>query len=288
MKNHLTSKLKNRIIPKGLLVAIGGKEDKKHELQILSTILSLVKKQKKNIEIITTASQHPEEAGREYYNVFAKDSDHTVGIMNVSTREKATDVSLLKRITAADVIFFTGGDQLRITSVLGGSPIEKEIFRKYEEEFCIISGTSAGASAMSKTMICGGDSSEALRKGTINISAGMGLIDNVIIDTHFVERGRFSRLMEIVSMNPSNTGIGLGEDAGIIIEDGCILKAIGSGITVILDGQYLHYTNVANIRSDEAIAIENLVIHTIVNGYGYDLCEKKYLKPDDFEKDEVS
>ena len=284
MNNHSTRLLKKCTTPKGLLVAIGGKEDKKHELQILSTILSLVKKQRKNIEIITTASQHPEDAGRDYQRVFAKDSDHTVGLMHVSTREQATDVSLLERITAADVIFFTGGDQLRITSVLGGTPIEKEILRKYQEEFCIISGTSAGASAMSKNMICGGDSSEALRKGTINVSAGIGLIDHVIIDTHFVERGRFSRLMEIVSMNPSNTGIGLGEDAGIIIENGNILRAIGSGITVILDGQYLHYTNVANIRSDEAIAIENLVIHTIVNGYGYDLYEKKYLKPDDLKK----
>ena len=137
---------------------------------------------------------------------------------------------------------------------------------------------------MSKTMICGGDSSEALRKGTINVSTGIGLIDNAIIDTHFVERGRFSRLMQIVSMNPSNIGIGLGEDSGIIIEGGCILRAIGSGITVIIDGQHLKYTNVANIDSDESIAIENLIIHTIVNGYGYNLFEKKYLKPDDLKK----
>jgi cyanophycinase len=112
----------------------------------------------------------------------------------------------------------------------------------------------------------------------------MGLIDNVIIDTHFVERGRFSRLMEVVSMNSSITGIGLGEDAAIVIEDGCILKAIGSGVTVIMDGQHLRHTNVADISFDEAIAIENLAIHTIVNGYGYDLCNKKYLKPDDLEK----
>lgn len=284
MNNDSSSLLTNRNTPKGLLVAIGGNEDKRYELHILSTILALVKKQKKTIEIITTASHHPDEVGKVYENVFAKDSHHTVGIMDLSTREQAADPVFLKRITAADIIFFTGGDQLRITSVLGGSPIEKEILRKYQQECCVISGTSAGASAMSKTMICGGDSSEALRKGTINIATGIGLIDNAIIDTHFVERGRFSRLMQIVSMNPSNIGIGLSEDAGIVIEDGCILRAIGSGITVILDGQHLRYTNVANIASDEAIAIENLVIHTIVNGYGYDLCKKKYLKPDDLKK----
>jgi len=276
--------LKDRVIPKGILVAIGGKEDKKYDLHILSTILSLVKKQNKTIEIITTATQHPEITGREYYKIFTKDIKNTVGLMHISTREQADDLELLKRISEADVIFFTGGDQLRITSILGGSRIEKEILRRYENEFCIIAGTSAGASAMSKTMICGGDSSEALRKGTINVSTGIGLIDNAIIDTHFVERGRFSRLMQIVSMNPSNIGIGLGEDSGIIIEGGCILRAIGSGITVIIDGQHLKYTNVANIDSDESIAIENLIIHTIVNGYGYNLFEKKYLKPDDLKK----
>lgn len=271
--------------PKGILVAIGGNEDKSHELQILSTVLSLVKATTKKIEIITTASLHPKEACREYYQAFTKDAQHTVGLMHISTREQASDVHLLERITAADIIFFTGGDQLRITSVLGGSPIEAEILRKYREEFCVIAGSSAGAAMMSKTMIVGGDSSEALRKGTIGISTGMGLIDDVIIDTHFVERGRYSRLMGIVSMNPINTGIGLGEDAGIVVEDGCILRAIGGGITVILDAAHLKYTNVANIASDDAIAIENLVIHTMVHGYGYDLSRKKYLKPEDLKKD---
>lgn len=173
---------------------------------------------------------------------------------------------------------------MRITSVMGGTLIEKEILRKYEQEYCIIAGTSAGAAAMSRTMIYGGEGKIALRKGTVKVSTGIGLIDNVIIDTHFVERGRFSRLMEVVSMNSGITGIGLGEDAAIVIEDGYILRAIGSGITVIMDGQNLKHTNVAEIEFNDTIAIENLVIHTIVNGYGYDLIEKKYLKPDELEE----
>ncbi len=284
MKNQGSTGLKNPETPKGVLVAIGGNEDKRDELQILSAVLSLAKAERKKIEIITSASLHPKEVCKEYYQAFTKDTNHSVGLMHISTRKQAFDVQLLERITAADIIFFSGGDQLRITSVLGGSPIEKEIIRRYHQEYCVIAGSSAGAAVMSKTMIVGGDSSEALRKGTIGVSTGMGLIDNVIIDTHFVERGRYSRLMEIVSMNPNNTGIGLGEDAGIIVEDGCILRAIGSGITVILDGTHLKYTNVANIDSDEAIAIENLVIHTMVHGYGYDLSRKKYLKPEDLSK----
>lgn len=284
MKNQSSQGLKHPGKPKGILVAIGGNEDKRDELQILSRVLSLAKAEKKKIEIITTASLHPKEVCKEYYQAFTKDTNHTVGLMHISTRKQASDVHLLERITAADIVFFTGGDQLRITSVLGGSVIEKEILRKYQEDYCVIAGSSAGAAVMSKTMIVGGDSREALRKGTIGVSTGMGLIDNVIIDTHFVERGRFSRLMEIVSMNPNNMGIGLGEDAGIIVEGGTILRAIGSGITVILDGAHLKYTNVANIDSADAIAIENLLIHTMVHGYGYDLAEKKYLKPEDLIK----
>ncbi len=284
MNNDSSNIHENHNVPKGLLVAIGGNEDKEHDLQIFTTILSLVKKKKKRIEIITAASRYPEEAGMAYYKIFNRDKDNSVGLMHISTREQASDGSLLERISAADVIFFTGGDQLRITSVLGGSPIEKEILRRYQQEFCIISGSSAGASAMSKTMICGGDSRKAFRKGNINVSIGIGLIDNAIIDTHFIERRRFSRLMQIVSMNPNNIGIGIGEDSGIVIQGGCVLRAIGNGITVILDGQHLKYTNVADIDSDEAIAIENLVIHTIVKGYGYDLCEKKYLRPYDIER----
>ncbi len=284
MKNQPTTVKLRTQKPKGLLVAIGGNEDKKHELQILSTVLSLAKIKTKKIEIITSASNYPKEASKAYYKAFTRDPDHRVGIMHITTREQASDVRLLERITAADIVFFTGGDQLRITSVLGGSVIEKEIIRKYKEEYCVIAGSSAGASVMSKTMIVGGDSSEALRKGSMGVSTGMGLIDHVVIDTHFVERGRFSRLMEIVSMNPNNTGIGLGEDAGIIVEDGCILRAIGSGITVIIDGEDQKYTNVAHIASEEAIAIENLKIHTIVHGYGYNLSNKKYLKPEDLMK----
>ncbi|MGM0421290.1 MAG: cyanophycinase [Bacillota bacterium] len=269
--------------PRGLLVAIGGNEDKEHDLRILSTLISLVQVEHPRIEVITTATNFPEVAGQEYITAFAREGENSVGILNIASREAANDSSMLERIKAADLIFFTGGDQLRITSILAGSAIIKEIKRRYREDFCIIAGTSAGAAAMSRTMIYGGDSREALHKGTVNIGEGIGLIDNVIIDTHFVERGRFSRLMQVLSMNPANIGIGLGEDAGIVIEKGHIIKAIGSGLIVILEGQNLKYSNVADIKYDEAIAMENLVLHTIVAGHGYDLKTRKYLRPGDLK-----
>ncbi|MDZ7796021.1 MAG: cyanophycinase [Candidatus Marinimicrobia bacterium] len=271
-------------IPQGLLVAIGGREDKKEDLEILSTLVSLVDAEVPKIEIITTATNSPEETSQEYIAAFSREGKNSIGILNIDSREAAVEPELLERIKAADIIFFTGGDQLRITSILAGSPIIDEIKRRYLEEHCIIAGTSAGAAAMSRTMIYGGDSSEALKKGSVNLGDGIGLIDNVIIDTHFVERGRFSRLMQVLSINPTNVGIGLGEDTGIIIEKGHIIKAIGNGLVVIFDGQDLKYSNVADIRYDEAIAMENLTVHTIVDGYGYDLRARKYLRPGDLNR----
>ena len=281
MKKHDITDKTEEILPRGLLVAIGGREDREDDLDILSTLISLVDAEIPRIEIITTATGLPEQAGREYTAAFSREADCTVGILNIFRRETAGDAAFLQRVTAADLIFFTGGDQLRITSILAGSLIMEEIKRRYREEYCIIAGTSAGAAAMSKTMIFGGDSSEALQKGAVNIGEGIGLIDNVIIDTHFVERGRFSRLMQVLSINPANLGLGLGEDAGIIIEKGHIVRAIGTGLVVILDGQNLKYSNVAEIRYDEAIAMENLIIHTIVDGHGFDLSTRKYLRPGD-------
>lgn len=285
MDNNSTIKVDNSIIPKGILVVIGGNEDKKYELKIFHTMMSLVKKDRIVIEIITTASRYPEEIGEDYYNVFTKNKHNIVKLMHIRTREEASEIILLDRIAAADIIFFTGGDQVRIRSILGGSLIEKEIIRKYREEFCIISGSSAGATVMTKTMICGGDSMEGLLKGNVKIAKGIGLIDKAVIDTHFIERGRFSRLMAIVSSDPRDIGIGLGEDSGVIIQNGNILRAIGDGITVIFDGQNIKHSNVSDIESNEAIAIENLIIHTLVNGYGYDLDKRKYLRPEDLKRE---
>jgi len=269
--------------PRGILVAVGGNEDKEHDLFILRSIISLVKKEMVNIEVITTASEIPEEVGQLYVKAFEKIGGNRLGLMHIRSREQAEEPEMLARVRMADIIFFSGGDQLRITCILGGSSILKEVRRRYQEEFCIIAGTSAGASAMSETMIYDGDSSESLLKGRVQIAGGIGLINRVIIDSHFIKRGRFSRLMQVISMNPGYIGLGLGEDTGVVIERGNIIKAIGNGLVVIFDGQHLRYTNVTSIQDGEAIAIENIHVHTLVRDHGYDLRERRYLRPEDME-----
>ncbi len=277
-------KLSSAVVPKGLVVAVGGNEDKEHDLSVLRRIVALIKNRSILIEVITTASEMPEKTGKMYQRTFDKIGNTTVGFMHIRTREQAEEQQYIQRLKNSHIIFFAGGDQLRITSTLGGTAFLTTIVNKYYTEDCIVAGTSAGATAMSQTMIYDGESSEALVKGSVKVTAGIGLIQNVVIDSHFIKRGRFSRLMEIVTSNPGHIGIGLGEDTGIIIRKGYLIEAIGNGLVVIFDGKRIRFSNISSIKNGEAIAVENMHVHTLVNGYGYDLLNGKYLIPLELEK----
>jgi cyanophycinase len=270
--------------PKGILVAVGGNEDKRRNLEVLRTMVELMDKSKLIIELITTASCEPQVMGEKYTKAFNKLDISNIGLMHIKTRNEANDPKIVKRIMKANLIYFTGGDQLRITSILGGSPVLNTIKKKYYEEKCVVGGTSAGASAMPDTMIYEGESPEALFKGEVQMTAGIGLVKNVVIDSHFIKRGRFSRLMEAVTTNPEPIGLGLGEDAGVIIREGHILEAIGNGLVVIFDGQHIIYSNISEIEMGEAIAVQNVIVHTLVKRYGYDLLTREYLKPSSLKR----
>jgi cyanophycinase len=268
------------IYPKGLLVAIGGNEDKYHDLDILRITVNLVHKKSPKITLITSASTEPEKSAMRYQKAFMKLGVKKVHILHIATRDEALNKEVLAEIQKADIIFFTGGNQLRITSILGGSPILKEIRRKYFEEECVVAGTSAGASALSETMIYEGESPEALKKGTVQMTSGIGLVRKVVIDSHFIKRGRFSRLMEMVATNPGIIGLGLGEDTGVIIKDSHFLTAIGQGLIVIFDGTKIQHSNVADIEIGDAIAVQNVIVHTLVKGYSYNLFTREYVRSD--------
>ncbi len=264
---------------RSILVAIGGNEDKEKDLDILRQTVLLTKKKDPRIELIPTASNMPEETGAAYLAAFEKIHVKNVKVMDIRQREEADNPEYVERLKNADIIYFTGGDQLRITSILGGTPVLERIKSRYFNEECIIAGTSAGASAMTETMIFEGESSEALCKGKVQLTSGIGLITDVVIDSHFIKRGRFSRLMETVTTNPGVIGLGLGEDTGIIVRHGYLLEAIGNGLIVVFDGQHIRYSNIYNIELGEAIAVENVCVHTLVKGHGYDLLKRKYITP---------
>ena len=277
--------------PKGKLIVIGGsvdrgsfsesKEDLKRNLRffekgILKRITTeSLKNNLSKIEIITTASIIPEEVGEEYINAFAQLDVMNVSVLNIKTREEANAPENIERLKAADVVVFTGGDQLRLTSIFGGTSFHYLLLEKYQNEDFIISGTSAGAAASSNNMIYQGNSHEALSKGEVKITGGLGFINNVIIDTHFVQRGRIGRLLYACASNPINLGIGLGEDTGLLIVNGNNMEAIGSGLVMLVDGTQMRDTNISDVEMGEPVSIENLIVHVMSLGDHYDLKLKK-------------
>ena len=225
------------------------------------------------IEIITTASQIPQIVGPEYKKAFEFLGAKNVNILDIQNREQANSDEITARAAASDIVLFTGGDQLRLTSILGGSRFHDIILMKYLKEDFIYAGTSAGAAASSENMIYQGSSGEALLKGEIKTTQGLGFIENVIVDTHFVQRGRIGRLFQAVVNNPRTLGIGLGEDTGLYIYKD-IMTAIGSGLVILVDGRFIKDTNLTNIELGQPISIDNLIVHVMSQNDYFDLKSK--------------
>jgi len=274
---------------KGKLIIIGGAVDKgsfsetnldrnapKNLNFFEEGILKRIIKESKNkelsrIEVITTASKIPREIGPEYVKAFSYLGADNVDVLHIERREQASETEVLDRLRAADVVMFTGGDQLRLTSILGGTPLDELLIDKYRNEEFIYAGTSAGAAAASNNMIYQGSSHEALLKGEVKITSGLGLIDDVIIDTHFVQRGRIGRLFQAVVGNPKVLGIGLGEDTGLLITNGRQMEAIGSGLVILVDGREVKDTNLTQVELGQPISINHLVTHVMSKNDTFDL-----------------
>lgn len=274
---------------RGKLIIIGGAVDKGSfteasfdkdvsknmnffEKGILKRIIEESKyKEKSRIEVITTASNIPREVGPEYAKAFQYLNATNVDVLYIENREQAGEKEVLDRLIAADVVMFTGGDQLRLSSILGGTKFHDIILNKYKNEDFIYAGTSAGAAAASNNMIYQGSSHEALLKGEVKITSGLGLIDDVIIDTHFVQRGRIGRLFQAVVGNPKVLGIGLGEDTGLLITNNTKMEAIGSGLVILVDGREIKDTNLTQVELGQPISINHLVTHVMSMHDTFDL-----------------
>jgi len=220
-------------------------------------------KENSRIEVITTASKIPREVGPEYVKAFQYLNASNVDVLHIERREQAAEEEVLNRLKDADVVMFTGGDQLRLSSILGGSKFHDILLEKYKNEHFIYAGTSAGAAAASNNMIYQGSSHEALLKGEVKITSGLGFIDDVIIDTHFVQRGRIGRLFQAVVGNPKVLGIGLGEDTGLLITNNSKMEAIGSGLVILVDGREIKDTNLTQVELGQPISINHLVTHVL-------------------------
>ena len=278
--------------PRGKLIAIGGAEDKGTDLEAgefrrnnlnffeLGIIRRVVEESggtAARIEVITTASMIPYEVGENYLNAFGKVGCTNVGVMHIRTRQDAMNDEFVERIRHCDAVMFSGGNQLRLSATDGGTEFLTILKKRYKEENLVIAGTSAGAMAMSNTMIYEGNATRAHLKGEVKITTGLGFINSIIIDSHFEKRGRFGRLAQAVAANPSCIGIGLGEDTGMLITEGNKMEAIGSGLVMIVDGHDILHSNIADIPDGNPISLENLKVHFCEKGNGYLIKERKFL-----------
>lgn len=272
---------------KGTLIPIGGNEDKgiekseKYTLEFISEgILYHVVKEAggvdANIVVIPTASRIPVEVGKNYLDAFHKLGCKNVTVLDIRSKsdsEKETSINLIKE---ANCIMFSGGDQSKITNKIGGTTIHEILVDRYKnEQGFVIAGTSAGAMAMANEMIAGGSATDAFVKGAVTMYKGLNLIPELIIDTHFIKRGRFGRQSEAVAKHPNLIGFGLAEDTGMIIKNGKFCTVIGSGMVIVFDGSKLTHNNEKILDEGTPMTMANLTVHVLSNGDCYDIENRK-------------
>lgn len=276
--------------PKGKLLIIGGSEDKSgsdNEMEKINRdfvpheiLKLLVKHPNDRIEVITTASSEPESMRETYEKTFNEIGFTNFDFLHLCDQQLHTDFHF-KRIADAKAVFFTGGDQNRICDELKQSVINDLLLEKYtsEEDF-LIAGTSAGAMCMPEIIISEAVNGEAMLDHDIKLVPGLGLIKNCIIDTHFVHRGRFSRLAHASILHPDHWGIGLGEDSALLIEGYHKATCKGSGMVIIISGKEISQTNVKAVEKGEPVYADNLRVHILTDGCRINLKSGEYTGTD--------
>lgn len=263
----------------GPLVMVGGGEDRRGPRRILREIARLAGGQDGTLAVIGTASAAPEEAADAYCRVFTELGVGRVQPVMVDDRGHAQDPRRWSLLPSATGVFFTGGDQLRITAVLGGTALEQAI-RDAVARGAVAAGTSAGAAVMSATMIVEGPGERSLRREILRMCPGLGLWPEVVVDQHFAQRGRMNRLLSVVAHNPRLLGVGIDEDTAVVVHPGRRFRVLGSGTVTVVDGRRSFLTTASEARVDEPLTLLGVTVHVLAEGYGWDLARDMPLAPE--------
>ncbi|HKG55992.1 MAG TPA: cyanophycinase [Candidatus Limnocylindrales bacterium] len=253
----------------GTVIIIGGAEDKVRDRVILNRFVSLAGGQDATIAVISTASSLGAEAGERYRQVFGELGVPRVRPLHAVTRPQANDEATALAVRDATAIFLTGGNQLRLSSTIGGTRLADAILERFRKG-AVVAGTSAGASAMSSHMIAFGASGATPKHRMAQISAGLGLLPGVIVDQHFQQRNRLGRLLSVIAQNPSLLGIGVDEDTAGVVGADHVLEVIGRGSITIVDGAASE-TDAWEIKGHRPLMISGVVLHSLPSGYRFDL-----------------
>jgi cyanophycinase len=256
-------------VKRGYVIPIGGAEEKLHSQTILSRFVELCGGANAQIVVIPTASEL-EDTGDNYVRIFRDLGVSTATSLPIEERADAQSVIHLEELEQASGIFITGGNQLRLSTILGGTPVAKTM-RRVNANGTHIAGTSAGAAIMSEHMISGGDSGSTPRNGSVNLSPGLGLTNRLVIDQHFRQRDRLGRLMAAIAYNPFLIGLGLDEDTAAFIDHEGVMHVEGSGAVTIIDPSELKYSSLHNAAPGETISMIGMRVHVLASGCSYDI-----------------
>ena len=258
---------------KGQLVIIGGAEDKEGDCIILREFVRRAGGINARIVVMTVATELPREVGENYIRVFERLGAQDVRIVDTVEREDASSASYLEAIEKATGVFFTGGNQARITSVLKDTEIDKLLHKRYAEGL-VVGGTSAGAAMMPDVMIVEGDSETNPRIEIVEMEPGMAFLPGVVIDQHFLQRGRIGRLLSAVTQQPVVLGFGIDENTAVVVSNNQF-EVVGEGAVTVVDVAEITHTNLGQILKDEDLAICGAKLHILPHGYRFDLASRK-------------
>ena len=257
----------------GQLVIIGGAEDKEGDCKILREFVRRAGGTNARIVIMTVATELPREVGENYVRVFERLGAEDVRIIDTVTREDASSSTYLEAIQKATGVFFTGGDQARITSIIKGTELDAAIHKRYSEGI-VVAGTSAGAAMMPDMMIVEGDSQTNPRVDVVEMGPGMGFLPGVVIDQHFLQRGRLGRLVSALAQQPAVLGFGIDENTAIMVSNNQF-EVVGEGAVTVVDESQITHSNIGEILKDEPLAVCGAKLHILPDGYKFDLKTRK-------------
>ena len=269
----------DREIIGGHLLVIGGAEDKYNERRILKKFLELAGGGKAEVLIVPVASDFPEFAADVYTQAFRNLGVAHPRVLRATSRQDVVEADVDKLLKDVTGVIITGGDQMRLVSLLGGTKLADKIRKMVRDTNLVLAGTSAGAAAMSTSMIVRGEPSSHPHRNAVSLSPGLGFLKNIIIDQHFTERGRISRLITAVSYNPYNLGIGIDENTAIILDGHGILEVFGQGSTTIVDGSQITFNEIAEVAQNDSFSVCGVQLHILRDGLIYNYLDRHPMQP---------
>ncbi|MEC4984075.1 MAG: cyanophycinase [Oscillatoria sp. PMC 1068.18] len=265
---------------KTAILVIGGAEDKVHGREILHTFFERAGGKEASVGIIPSASREPGIIGSRYQRIFEEMGAKEVRILDIRDRAHGEDQYYIEYVQNCTGIFMTGGDQLRLCGLLADTPLMEVLLKRVHMGEISLAGTSAGAAVMGYHMIGGGGSGESPNRALVDMTVGLGVIPEVIVDQHFHNRNRIARLLSALAMNPDRIGVGIDEDTCAIFEQDGVLRVMGRGTVMIIDPTELSHTNQAMVGATDPLSLHNLRVHLLCHGDRYHLQQRQPMSPD--------